>query len=343
MKDYELSAIIDSLEEKRGGGTWHISLYIRPDKSLQSVQNRIVQEISEAESIKSDDTRSRVQSSLGKIKDALSEYRQTPDNGMAVFASPQDVHVLDDLPFECPENRYHCGKEYILDPLTAGFDTGGSFGLIVIERGRGAVAVLESGRLTNVLEKESHVMGKQKAGGQSQKRFERLREQQKHEFYKSIQESAYATFKPYDLDGVVVGGTLSSAKEFEDGYVNHEWNIIGTYSVDHGDEQGLEELVTRAESALLEEERKDEREAVDRFLKGLREGDAEYGRERVVTAIEQGRVETLLLSSNLDVSDIRALSSDAENYGSNVVVVTPDYEDAQMFEQLGGIGAVLRW
>lgn len=343
MEDYELGAIIDSLKEKRGGGTWHISVYIRPDKSLSSMQNRIVQEISEAESIKSDDTRDRVQSSLGKIKDALQSYKQTPDNGIILFASPQEVHVLDDLPFECPENRYHCGKEYLLEPLDAGFETGGSFGLIVVERGRAAIGVLDSGRLTNVLEKQSQVMGKQKAGGFSQKRFERLRQEQKENFYQDVQASADACFKSYELDGIVIGGTLSSAKEFADSYVNHDWEILGTYSVDHGDKQGLEELVEKAEAALLEEDRKDERRAVSNFLTAVREGEAEYGREQVVTMIEQGRVETLLLSSNCDVSDIRALSEQAQNFGSDVVVVSPDFEDAQMFEQLSGIGAILRW
>lgn len=338
-----MDATIEELDSVSGGGTWHISVYIRPDKSVQSVKNKIVQEISEAESIKSDDTRDRVQTSLGRIEDVLTEYKTTPENGLAVFASPKEIWVLDDLPFECPENRYHCGKEFLLEPLRGGFDTGGTFGLIVVERGRGSIAVLQSGRLTNVVEKESNVMGKQKAGGQSQKRFERLREQQKHEFYKYLQKTAYATFKGFDLDGVVIGGTLSSAKEFEGIYTNHEWDIIGTYSVDHGDEQGLEELVRRAEEELLEEERAEERDAVERFLSGLRSDESEYGRERVETALERGKVETLLLSSHLDVSVIRNLSDEAQNYGSDVVVVNPDFEDGQMFEQLGGIGAILRW
>jgi peptide chain release factor subunit 1 len=343
MERYELDAILDSLDEVRGGGTWHVTLLVRPDKSVRSMQNRIVQEVSEAESIKSDDTRDRVQSSLQKIRDALSEYKQTPENGLAIFASPNEAHVLDELPFECPENRYHCGKEYLTDPLESRLDTGGSFGCIVIERGRAAIGVLDGGRLTNVLEKESQVMGKQNAGGFSQARFERLREQQKHEFYKDVQETAYATFKVFDLDGVVIGGTLSSAKEFTSDYTNHEWDVLGTYSVDHGDEQGLEELVSVAESALLEQEQAEVRDTVSEFLSGLRDNGSEYGRESVETALERGKVDTLLLSSNLDVSDIRALSREAENYGSDVVVVEPSFEDAQMFEELGGIGATLRW
>jgi peptide chain release factor subunit 1 len=343
MQKYELDAILESLSTVRGSGTWHISLYIRPDKSLQSVQNRIVQEVSEAESIKSDDTRDRVQSALGKIKDALSEYKHTPENGVAIFASPNDIHVLDELPFECPENRYHCGKEFVLDPLYSSFDTGGTFGLIVVERGRAALGVLNSGRLESILEKESHVMGKTKAGGQSAQRFKRERERQKHEFYINVQVSAYATFKPYEIDGVAIGGTLSSANDFANNYTNHEWSVLGTYSVDHGDEQGLEELIKKAESEMLEEQVAEERAVVEEFFEKLRSDEAEYGREQVVSAIEQGRVQTLLLSNEIGVRDIQQLSEQAEQFGSDVIVVSTDFEQGEMFTNLGGIGAILRW
>lgn len=344
MKDYELDAVLDSLRDERGGGTWFISLYIRPDKSLPSMQQRIVQEISEAESIKSDDTRDRVQSSLQKIRDTLSAYKQTPENGLVVFASPSDVHVLDDLPFECPENRYHCGKEFVLDPLDSSFGTDSSYGLIVVERGRASIGVLHGGRITSVLEKESGVMGKTRAGGQSAQRFARERERQLHEFFTDVQETAYATFKGYDLNGVVIGGTLSSAKQFASDYTNHEWDVLGTYSVDHGDETGLEELAKKAERAILSEDEAEDREIIEQFLTGLRDDSVAYGSDNVNTAIERGAVDTLILSSNLPVEEIRDLTERASEYGSSTTVVSPTFEDAQMFENVSdGYGAILRF
>jgi peptide chain release factor subunit 1 len=344
MKDYELRAVIDSLREQRGGGTWLISLYIRPDKSVAAMQQRIVQEISEAESIKSDDTRDRVQSSLQKIRDALSSYKQTPENGVAIFASPSDATVLDSLPFECPENRYHCGKEFVLEPLDAEFEAGGVYGLIVVERGRAAIGVLKGGRIQNVLEKESRVMGKQRAGGQSAQRFARLRENQKHEFFKSVQESAYATFKPYELDGVAIGGTLSSAKEFSDGYTNHEWNVLGTYSVDHGDEQGLGELVEASSDAILNADQAAEREVVQRFMTRLRDGGAAYGLDEVETALERHAVDVLVLTTSVSVDEIERLSEQAEQSGATVEVIEPSFEQAEMLQNVtGGYGAMLRF
>jgi len=344
MKQFELDAIVDSLDNAGGSGTWHISLYIRPDKSIQSVRNRILQEISEAESIKSDDTRERVQSSLEKIDSALSGYEETPENGLVVFASPDSVTVLDSLPFDCPENRYHCGKNFLLDPIRIASDTGGTYGLIVVERGEASVGVLNSGRLESVTEMQSQVMGKTKAGGQSQTRFERVREKQKHEFFKSVQETAENIFSEYGTDGVVIGGTLNTAKEFGESYTAHNWDVLGKYSVDHGDKQGLSELSERAEKRLLEEDEASVREGVRNFLSGLRDDSVSYGQPDVDRALQNGRVELLLLSNHIPAEELRSYTQKAEQYGTSVEIVPDTFENARMFKNISnGYGAILRW
>ena len=340
MEEYELNALLEEIESAGGSGTWHVSLYIRPDKSIQHEQNRIKQEQSEAESIKSDSTRDRVQSALQKMYDALQQYKTTPENGMVVFASPNEVHVLDNLPFEVSQNLYHCDSSFKVDILKGDFEVGGTYGLIVIERGEAAVGVLSRGRITDVTTKQSQVMGKTRAGGQSAQRFARIREKQKQQFYKKVASMARGLFT--DVDGVLLGGTLSSAKEFED-YLWHDVNLLGTYSVEYANEQGLEQLVQKGSSQLESESEKESRAAVEEFLKGLRTGDSEYGREAVVQAIEQGAVKTLLLSTRLDIDDIKSLSESAEQMGGEVVVVEPSFENAHMFQELGGYGAILRY
>ena len=340
MKKYELQSLLEEIESAGGSGTWHVSLYIRPDKSIQHESRRLTQEQSEAESIKSDTTKKRVQSALQKMYDALQQYKQTPENGLVLFASPTNVYVLDDLPFEVGQNLYHCDSSFQLEPLKADFQVGGEYGLIVVERGRAAIGTLSNGRITNVTEKESMVMGKTKAGGQSAQRFARLRKEQKEVFYTKVATLAREQFT--DVDGVLVGGTLSSAKEFVE-YLWHDVNLLGTFSVEYATEQGLEQLVEKGSSQIESDEQQEVREVVDRFLRGVREGDAEYGRERVVEAIEQGKVGTLLLSSKLDVAEIRGLSEQAEQMGGDTVVVEPTFEQAQMFEELSGYGALLRW
>lgn len=340
MEEYELSSYLDVIKADSGRGTWYVTLLIRPDKSLSSMYNRIVQEISEAQSIKSDETRENVESSLKKIRDVLQRYDSTPENGLAIFANPDDIYILDDLPFDVPENRYHCDDEFLVEPLNV--NDGGTYGLVVVERGRAAIGVLTGGAITNVIEKESHVMGKQKAGGQSQKRFERLRENQKHEFYKDVQETAYASWKPYDLDGVVIGGTLTSAKDFADRYTNHNWNVLGTYSVDHGDSQGLSELVSAAQSDILTEEEADIRDDVESFLTAMRNDMAVYGEGETMKFLERGQLETVILST--EVNNIREIQKTAESFDTAVTVVNPTFEEAKMFQRISsGYGGIRRW
>lgn len=343
MEQYELRQRLDEVEEISGGGTWHVSLYLRESKSIRQAINEMKQEIAEAESIKSDDTQDRVQTALTKIVNALSEYDSTPENGLVVFASPNEVYALDGFPFEVSQNLYHCDSEFVTEPLRGSLGGDGTYGLIVVERGAAAVGVLQSGRVCDVWEQTSRVMGKTQAGGQSQARFERLREEQKRNFYSTVQDMAVSTFGGYDLDGVLIGGTLSSAQEFVEGYVHHEWDVLGTYSVEYATEQGLEELVERAESAIQDSEEKEARRIVEEFFVALRDEQAAYGDE-LDRAIEYGAVDTLLCTHNVESDRIRDLVERVENKGGEAVVFDATFEKAVMFENMtDGTGAILRF
>lgn len=343
MEEYEVQQVLDEVESVEGGGTWHITLLIRPDSNLNAMRNRIKQEVSEAQNIKSDDTRERVQDALGKIDNVLSNYRQTPDDGLAVFASPSDVTVLDTLPEPVPENLYHCGKEFVTEPLREQFAVSGVYGLVVIERGEASLGVLKNGRIVESYNKESSVMGKTQAGGQSQQRFERERECQKHEFFLDIAESAKNMFKGHEVDGVVVGGTKHTVDEFTE-YLWHDANLIGTYPVEYANEEALEDLVDRAVDQLEEAASADARAKVEEFFKGLRSGDSEYGPDNVHRALKMGAVNTLLLSTELDREQIRDYQELAEQRGSEVCVFTPSFEEGERFQKLtNGIGATLRF
>jgi len=262
---------------------------------------------------------------------------------MALFASPENVTVLDSLPFECSENRYHCGKEFKTDSLKGGVDTGLKVGLCVIERGRAALGLLKGGRVRTISTEESQVMGKSRSGGQSAQRFARVREKQKEQFFSKVADRLEVIAREHEADACVIGGTLSSAKEFEP-FLWHDVNLLGTYSVDHAEEESLEELVRRASERICSEEGAKDRDLVQTFLQSIRDGSAAYGRDPVRTKLERGGVDTLILSTNLKTEEIKNLSERAQQYGSAVRVIDPTFEQAEMFENISnGYGALLRW
>lgn len=343
MEEHEVQQALDEIESVSGGGTWHITLLIRPDSNINDMRNRIKQEVSEAQNIKSDDTRERVEQSLNKIDSVLSQYRETPESGLAVYASPQDVTVLEDLPEDVPENLYHCGKEFVTEPLREQFAVSGVYGLIVIERGEASLGVLKNGRIVESYNKESGVMGKTQAGGQSQQRFERERERQKHEFFLDIAESAQHMFKGHEVDGVIVGGTTHTVDQFTE-YLWHDANLIGTYPLEYANVEALEDLVDRATDQLEEAASADARQYVEEFFEGLRSGDSEYGADHVQRALKMGAVNTLLLSTELDREEIAEYEEMAQQRGSEVCVFTPSFDKGEQFQQLtDGVGAILRF
>jgi stalled ribosome rescue protein Dom34 len=65
--------------------------------------------------------------------------------------------------------------------------------------------------------------------------------------------------------------------------------------------------------------------------------------EKIRDALKYGAVETLFLSKKLDKGLSIELKKLAENIGSNVEVISTETTEGEQFENLGGIGALLRF
>jgi len=88
--------------------------------------------------------------------------------------------------FEPPETVqtyiYHCNNEFYLEPLQEILAEKDIYGLAVIDRKEATIAILRGKRIDIVKHLTSGVPGKHKAGGQSQRRFDRLIDLAAHEF-----------------------------------------------------------------------------------------------------------------------------------------------------------------
>ena len=83
-----------------------------------------------------------------------------------------------------------------------------------------------------------------------------------------------------------------------------------------------------------------EREALDRFRQGIGRGDrGAAGPDGVMKALEEARVEILLLAEDFDAPELDAAVEQAITQSAQVLVVR-HHDDLVMH---GGIGAVLRF
>jgi peptide chain release factor subunit 1 len=313
-KRYELQRVIERLDDLEGSGTQLVTIYVPPDKKLSDVQQHVTQEHSEASNIKSKQTRTAVQDALSSIKNRLKQYQRTPDNGMVVFSGAVDTSggrsemetiVIDEPPRPIESYIYHCDSNFETGPLSDMLMDESLYGLIVLDRREANVGWLKGKRVESVGSTTSRVPGKTKKGGQSQARFERLRQQAIQEHYKDVGELANEIFvsKIHDVDGVLVGGPSPTKDDFLDADVLHhevQQKLVDKFDVSYTDESGLTELVNAAQSRLSDLEVMRDKQQMDTFFEELRGGSlATYGEDVVRKNLEAGAVDTLLLTEDI--------------------------------------------
>lgn len=206
---------------------------------------------------------------------------------------------------------------------------------------------------------------KTKAGGQSAQRFARERERQKEAFFESVAEEAERAFlgdhdaesdsANAEIDGLLLGGTTVTVDDFREGdHLDHrlEDRLVGDpVSVEYASEQGLQQLVEKASDRIEDEERREMREALDRFFEALHssgsgkssDNEVVYGEEAVDDALTYDAADTVLVSASLPIDKVREFEDRATNEGGDYVVVPTDFDRGRQFhDAFGGVAARLR-
>lgn len=320
---YEFKKMLERLEAKQGSGTELISLYIPPDKQIYDVTAQLRDEFGQCSNIKSKQTRTNVQSAISSILSRLKYFKNPPEKGMAVFCGTVST-VGDRTDLQCeivyppePINlyMYRCSSNFELEPLKQMLEEKQVYGLLVIDRREAYWGFLRGNRIEPVAGTNSTVPGKQRKGGQSSARFQRLRLIAINEFYKKVGDRSSEVFLAEKdffnrFQGLLIGGPSPTKEEFnEGGYLHHEVQkrVLGLFDVAYTNESGLAELVDNAQDVLKGIEVVKEKEVMNRFLKELVKDDgvAAYGEESVRKNLEQGAVDILLLSDHLRESRLR--------------------------------------
>ncbi len=182
----------------------------------------------------------------------------------------------------------------------------------------------------------------------SQQRYARLREEAANEFYKRIAEVANVEFAAIgqDLKGILIGGPGPTKETFANGDFLHnelKKKVIGTKDITYTDEQGLNELVEKAQDLLSEAEIIKEKVIVTEFFTLLSTNSDKvfYGANDVMKALEFGAVEKILLSEAFPRID--EFEEKANTMGTKVFIVSVETKEGNQLRELGGVGAILRY
>jgi len=328
-EEYVFKKKLKKLAEFHGRGTEMITVYIPPATNRSSVMNQLTEEISQSSNIKSPSTRKNVQGALRKIINFLKQIDfKIPKNGMVVFAGNVsetegriDIKLFTVRPIkELRTKLYWCDSAFHLEPLKEMAKPSKAYGLITIDKNEATIGLLTGKKYEIIGHFTSGYSGKFRAGGQSAHRFERLREEAEHEFYKRISEKANAAFLPKEkiLEGIIVGGPGMTKTFFvEAGLIDHRLKkkVLGMIDTSYTDESGIRELVHKSEDLLKDTDLMKEKTLLNKFLTELaKDGLATYGEKQVMKALELGQVDKLLVSEDIEwtVYKIRDLNTNED-------------------------------
>jgi peptide chain release factor subunit 1 len=317
---FRLKKTLNTLASKEGRGTELVSLYVPPGKQISEVMNTLRDEYGTASNIKSTTTRKNVQDAIVKVQQRLKLFKETPENGLVIFCGaipqngagserietyviipPEPIHIY----------LYRCDARFHTEHMQELLREKETYGILLIDSSATTLATLQGRRLEIVREFTSGVPGKTRAGGQSARRYERLREMRLQEYFRRIGEHANGTFLPIEnLKGLIIAGPGPTKYDFEKGdYLNYmlKDKVIDIIDTAYIDEQGVKEVVDKAPEIMRKIRYIEEKQMVQQFLYeiGHDTGMATYGEEEVRRALEAGAVRMLLLSEGLDTIQVK--------------------------------------
>ncbi len=311
---YQFRRMLESIEKLQGRGTELVTLYIPPDRPISEVINYLRQEYATAANIKSKQTRKNVQDAIESAIQRLKLFDRPGPTGLVIFsgAIPQNgpqtekivvYHLIPPEPIST--FLYRCDSRFHVEGLKELLKDKTVYGVIAIDNEEASVAVVKGRNISQLKTYTSGVPGKHHAGGQSARRFERLREMTLNEFYKRVAEKASELFLQYpNIKGVIIAGPGPTKEEFAQGDYLHYTLRDKIHIVDtsYSGESGVREAVAKSSDYLREIRMVDEQRLVQRLMAEVAREDSKavYGEKQVREALSKNMVELLLISEGLD-------------------------------------------
>ena len=353
----KLLRFIKQLDQYRGRHTELVSVYVPQGYEIIKIIQHLQEEQGTSSNIKDKTNRNNVIDSLERMIRHLRLFKQTPPNGLAVFAgniSEKENKVnIEIFSIEPPEplqlRTYRCDQTFLLDPLKEMIEEKDVYGLIVLDNREGNIGILKGTMIREIKNMTSDVPGKTTKGGQSQQRYARIREIAAKDFHKKIAEVANKEFlEMKNLKGILLGGPGPTKETFlNENVLNNEIRkkILAVKDLSYTGDFGLKELVEKSNDVLSQQSSIKEKELLDKFFTLLAKSPKKvvYGKEKTLRDLDMSAVDIVIISDDLDDIFIDEVEEKAVAFGTQVEIVSSETELGNQLKELGGIAGILRF
>jgi len=337
VKLYKLRKTLDELSDKTGRGTELISLYVPPKKALYDVINQLQNEQGTASNIKSDLTRTHVLDALSRVIQKLKLYKKSPERGLVIFcgalppegggALGSEVIKIYELepPKELQTFLYRCDDHFHVDILKDMLKDDNLIGLLAIDTKDVGWGLLHGDKLEVLSQSSSGVAGKHRQGGQSQRRFERLREMQLNEYFNRIAQTTREYFVDiYKIKGLIVAGPGPTKEDFvKDNYLEYRLKdmILATLDCSYAGAEGVREAFVKAEDVLADFRMVEEKKLIEKLFSLInnQSGLAVYGLDDIIELLQNNVIETLIITDDTNLHRLEIKCNRCQHVRSEIL------------------------
>ena len=331
VKRYKLNKMINKLGNITGHGTELVTVYIPPRRPIYDIVSQLKTEAGTASNIKSDLTRNHVQDALSRTVEHLKLYKEPPENGLVIFCGAiptgkgigtEKIEIYSVVPPKAVQiNLYRCDDHFWIDHLKDMMKDDKVIGILSLDTQEAGFGILTGDRWEVVESLTSGVAGKHRQGGQSARRFERLRDNELNEYYRRVADYAQKIFiDEYDVKGIIIGGPGPT----KEGFIREEYldyrlqnNVIAVLDSSYSGSEGVRELIDKVndQGIMADYRLMEEKKIVKRFISEVYSGKGLgiYGIYDVINSLKNGFADLVIVNDDITILRVEIKCNKCQN------------------------------
>ena len=337
VKLYKIRKTLDELTQQEGHGRELITVYIPKNKQLHEVINNLREEQGTADNIKSDLTRTHVVDSLSKVVQRLKLYKKTPERGLVIFCGalpregggPPGSEVVKAYEIDPPKDLttflYRCDDHFHVDILKDMLKDDNMIGILAIDAKDAGWGLLHGDKIEVLKETGSGVAGKHRQGGQSAKRFQKLREMELQYYFNRVAHITREYFIDiYPIKGLIISGPGPTKEDFiRNNYLEYRLQdmIISTIDASYSGSEGIREAFSKSSEILSNFRMVEEKKIIEKLFQHINSntGLGSYGLKEVIEMLKNNIAEMVIITDDTELYRIEIKCKRCQSITEDIV------------------------
>ena len=337
VKIYKIRKTLDELTQQVGHGTELISVYIPKNKQLHEVITNLREEQGTADNIKSDLTRTHVVDSLSKVVQRLKLYKKTPERGLVIFCGalpregggPPGSEVVKAYEIDPPKDLttflYRCDDHFHVDILKDMLKDDNMIGILAIDAKDAGWGLLHGDKIEVLKETGSGVAGKHRQGGQSAKRFQKLREMELQYYFNRVAHITREYFIDiYPIKGLIISGPGPTKEDFiNNNYLEYRLQdmIISTIDASYSGSEGIREAFAKSSEILSDFRMVEEKKIIEKLFQQINNntGLGSYGLDEVLGMLKNNIADTIIITDDTELYRLEIKCNRCQNITEEII------------------------